>query len=55
MAAWILQFIPGGYPTPPFPCEPAAHFSKVKSLFLAAAVLFYVWSLIQLVRSGRGQ
>ncbi len=55
MAARILQFIPGDIPTPPFSFEPTAHVSKVKSLFLAVAVLFYVWSLIRLLRSGRGR
>jgi hypothetical protein len=54
MAAGILQSIPGDIPTPPFPFQPAAHVSKVKWL-LAIAVLFYVWSLIRLLRSGRGQ
>ncbi len=52
MAARILQFIQGDIPTPPFPFEPPAHVSKVK-VFLAVAVLFYVWSLIRLLRSGR--
>ncbi len=55
MAVWILQFIQGDIPTPAVPFEPAAHVSKVKSLFLVAAVLFYVWSLIRLLRSGRGR
>ena len=50
MAGWILQVIPGDIPTPPFALQPTAHTSKVK-LFLAAAVLFYVWSLIRLVRT----
>jgi len=55
MAAWILQFIPRGIPTPPFPFEPAASVSKVKSLLLAAAVLLYLWSLVRFLRSGRGR
>ncbi len=53
MAAWILQFIPGGIPTRPFPFEPAAPVSKVQSLLLAAAVLLYLWSLILLLRRRR--
>ena len=50
MAAWILQFIPGDIPPLPSPFEPATHVSKVKWL-LAVAVLFYVWSLIRLLRT----
>ena len=50
MAAWILQFIPGDIPSLPFPFEPATHVNKVKWLW-AVAVLFYVWSLIRLVRA----
>ena len=50
MAGWILQFIPGDIPPPQFPLQPTAHTSKVK-LFLAVAVLFYVWSLIRLLRT----
>ena len=50
MAAWILQFVSGDSIPPPFPFEPATHVSKVKWL-LAVAVLFYVWSLIRLVRT----
>ncbi len=55
MAARILQFIPGGIPTPPLPFEPTAHVSKVKLVLAAAAILLYVWSLIRFLRSGRGR
>jgi len=53
MAVWILQFIPGGIPTPLF--EPTAHGSKVNSFLAAASVLLYVWSSIRLLRSRRGR
>ena len=51
MAVWILQFIPGDIPTPPF--EPTAHVGKVQLFLAAAPVLLYVWSSIRLLRSRR--
>ncbi len=54
MAVRILQFIAGGIPNPAFLFKPTAHASKSK-LFLAAAVLLFVWSLIRLLSSRRGR
>lgn len=50
MAGWILQIIPGDIPPLLSPFEPATHASKAQ-WFLAVAVLFYVWSLIRLLRT----
>lgn len=53
MAVGILQFIPGGVPTPPLLFllfQSAGQTSRVKGLLAAAVVLVFVWSLIRLLR-----
>lgn len=55
MAAWILQFIPGGIPTQTFPFEPAAQINKYPLLLATAAIPLYVWSLVRFLRSRRGR
>jgi hypothetical protein len=55
VAAGILQFLPGGLPTPPLQFLSAEHENKLKGTFATAVVVLYVWSLLRAACSRRGR